>query len=85
MRNRSSAIAITNNQKIRMSQDLSALENLRGDDEKKQKITNYIEEKLKIERRLSNSLSDTNISVPPPQYLDIKKDYSNNSDKVIKI
>ena len=80
MRNRSSAIAITNNAKMRMSQDLSSLECYR-DEEKRQKITEYFEDKLKIKRRISNT-SDNNISIPPPRYLDTKKEYSNNNDKV---
>ena len=81
MRNRSSAISITNNAKIRMSQDFSALEKLK-DNEKKQRITEYIEEKLKIKKKYSNAPIDNSISFPPPQYLDIKKDYINSTDKV---
>ena len=80
MRNRSSAIAITNNTKIQMSQDLSSIESFR-DDEKKQKITEYFEEKLKIKRRISIT-TDNNISIPPPRYLDTKKEYANNNEKV---
>jgi hypothetical protein len=82
MRNRSTAISITNNSKIKMSQDLMAFESFK-DNEKKQKITDYIEEKLKIKKRSANTRIDNSILFPPPQYLDIKKDYANSTEKVL--
>ena len=86
MRNRSSAVAITNNTKKRMTAELGL--NLEmSEDQKADKINQFLEEKLKLENRLANKTNkpDLHINIPVPQYLDIKKEYLSKDDKVIKI
>lgn len=82
-RNRSTAISITNNEKIRISTQIGLTGNSQEDDEK---ITHYLEEKMKNENKYNNVYSFKNeyqIDVVPPTYLDIKKEYYTKHDKPI--
>ncbi len=87
MRNRSSAMALTNNTKKKLSSEFGITDNT-SEDHKKELITNYIEEKLKNENRNINrctNRSDYNIDFKPPNYLDIKKEYYTKDEKVFII
>ncbi len=83
MRNRSSALAITNNTKKRMTVELG-LNSAMNEDEKAEKINQFLEEKLKIESRpvTKTIKNDFHIELSPPQFLDIKKDYVSKDEKV---
>jgi hypothetical protein len=85
MRNRSSAIAITANAKKKISQDLGISADM-SEDVKKEKITHYIEEKLKDKGNLVQAKSrktDFSVDLPPPQYLDFKKEYYTKGERPI--
>ena len=83
MRNRSSAIAITNNTKKRMTVEMGLNKEM-NEDVKAEKITQFMEGKLKIENVANDSTvqADYHIGLPTPQYLDIKKEYSIKGEKV---
>ena len=84
MRNRSSAIAITNNTKKRLSAEIGITDNT-TEEQRKELITNYIEEKIKNENRNINTCTnrtDYNVDFKPPNYLDIKKEYYTKDEKV---
>jgi hypothetical protein len=82
MRNRSSAIVITSNTKQRMSTEIG-LDNMNEND-KKEKISNYIEDQLKNDKivRKKTKKTDYFINIDPPQYLDVKKEYYSKNEKV---
>jgi len=81
-RNRSSAFAITDNTKKRMTTEIGLTDGMQ-DEEKKEKITNYMEEKLKIEYDKSvSSKNENRIEFFPPSFLDIKKEYYSKEEKV---
>jgi len=84
MRNRSSALAITANTKKRISSQLD-IDNFQNDRDKMEKFTNLIETEIKksqkFVRRTSTNQENT-IDIPPPNYLDIRKEYSSKYDKV---
>jgi hypothetical protein len=84
MRNRSSALAITSNTKKRISTQLEC-ENIQNERDRLEKFSNLID----IEMRKSNKFirrtstgSENIIDISPPNYLDIRKEYSNKYDKV---
>ncbi len=80
MRNRSSALAITNNQKKRMSTELCAGLN---EDQKVDKINQFLEERMKTFGSGSKTVKDDNhLNFAPPKYLDIKKEYITKDEKV---
>ncbi len=83
MRNRSSAIAITTNTKKRISTELGTT-NV-DDKDKLEKFANFIEKEIfqnkKIQKRTS-IINENTIEIPPPNYLDIKKEYSSKYDRV---
>lgn len=84
MRNRSSAIAITTNTKKRISTEIG-FDSALNDKEKLEKFANLIEKELNsnAQFRKNTSISnDTAIDIPPPNYLDIKKEYLSKYDKV---
>ncbi len=83
MRTRSSALAITNNTKKRMTTELG-LSSEMNEDEKAEKISLFLEQNLKMENKTTPKTfkNDFHISIPPPQYLEIKKDYVSKEDKV---
>jgi hypothetical protein len=85
-RNRGLAVAITSNTKMRMSQEMGLTSNM-NEEERKDKITNYIEEKVKNEGKFLNRRStlkpDNHIDIVPPQYMDIKKEYYTKNEKPI--
>jgi len=83
MRNRSSAVAITNNTKKRMTTELG-LDNVNNLEEKADKISQFLEKKLKLESRQANKTikPDFHLDILPPQYLDIKKEYITKEEKV---
>ena len=87
MRNRSSALAITSNTKKRISTELN-IENCLTDRDKLEKFSSLIETEMKksnkFVRRTSMTQENT-IDFPPPNYLDIRKEYSSKYDKVIFI
>jgi hypothetical protein len=86
MRTRSSALAITNNTKKRMNDELGLTSEM-NEDEKVEKISHFLETQLKMENKATPKTfkNDFNITIPPPQYLDIKKEYISKEEKVIKI
>ena len=81
MRNRSSALAITNNQKKRMSTEI---ENLKGlnEEQKVEKISQLLEKNIKIPGLGKTVKDEFYISFQPPKYLDIKKEYTTKDEKV---
>jgi hypothetical protein len=83
MRTRSSAVAITNNTKKRMNTELGLTIEM-NEDEKAEKISQFLETQLKMENKTTPKTfkNDFNISIPPPQYLDIKKEYISKEEKV---
>jgi hypothetical protein len=84
MRNRSSAIAITQNTKKRLSEEIGLNENMR-EDVRKEKITNYLADKIRNNTttlKINKTKEDYQISDIPPPYLDIKKDYHTKNEKV---
>jgi hypothetical protein len=82
MRNRSSALAITNNQKKRMSTQLEAFEGL-NEEQKVEKINQFLEENMKLPMQGKKTVNeDYHISFAPPKYLDIKKEYITKDEKV---
>jgi hypothetical protein len=83
MRNRSSAVAITSNTKKRMTTELG-LDDVNNLEEKADKISQFLEKKLKLESRQSNKTikTDFHLEILPPQYLDIKKEYITKEEKV---
>lgn len=83
MRNRSSAFAITDNTKKKMNQEIGITKDMK-EEEKQEKITLYLEEKLKLDDKLQTKTikNDFHIGLTPPQYLDIKKDYKSKDEKV---
>lgn len=85
MRTRSSALAITNNTKKRMNDELGLTSEM-NEDEKVEKISHFLETQLKMENKATPKTfkNDFNITIPPPQYLDIKKEYISKEEKVIK-
>ena len=89
MRNRSSAVAITSNTKKRISSQLETDINI-NDKDKLEKFSNLIETELKKSQKFTKKTSitanrDNIIDIPPPNYLDIRKEYSCKNDKVKKI
>ncbi len=78
MRNRSSAFAITDNAKKRMTQELGITDDTREETSKKI-ITNYMEDKIKENEELYDKSNQSNqnyrLNFQAPQYLDIKKEY----------
>ncbi len=84
MRNRSSALAITSNTKKRISTQLET-DNFLNERDKLEKFSNLIEIEMKKSnkfiRRSSNGPENI-IDIPPPNYLDIRKEYSSKYDKV---
>ena len=85
MRNRSSALAITSKTKKKISTELN-MENNLSDIDKMEKFSNLIETEMKKSNkfiRRSSSMTQVNtIDIPPPNYLDIRKEYSSKYDKV---
>jgi hypothetical protein len=84
MRNRSSAIAITTNTKTRISSEIS-IESALNDKDKLEKFTNLMEKELNSSNQFKKKSSICNenvIDIPPPNYLDIKKEYLSRHDKV---
>lgn len=84
MRNRSSAIAITTNTKKRISSEIS-LESGLNDKDKMEKFANLIEKEFNANNQFTKKTSISNentIDIPPPNYLDIKKEYFSKYDKV---
>jgi hypothetical protein len=82
MRNRSSALAITNNQKKRMSTQLEAIGGL-NEEQKVEKINQFLEETMKFQVQGNKTVNDDYyISFAPPKFLDIKKDYLTKDEKV---
>jgi len=84
MRNRSSAIAITTNTKTRISSEIS-IESALNEKDKLEKFTNLIEKELYSSNQFKKKSSICNgnvIDIPPPNYLDIKKEYLCRHDKV---
>jgi len=81
MRNRSSAVAITTNTKKRISLEIESL----NDIDKLEKFTKLLEKEIhsnkKSNKKSSISIENT-IDIPPPNYLDIKKEYFSKYDKV---
>ena len=87
MRNRSSALAITSNTKKRITTELN-IENSLNDRDKLEKFSNLIETEMKKSNkfvRRTSMIPENTIDVPPPNYLDIRKEYSSKYDKVISI
>jgi hypothetical protein len=84
MRNRSSAIALTENTKKRISTEIN--NPLLSEIQKQQKFSDIIESKLKNENRLKPlkpfETSDI-LDLPIPQFLDIRKEYISKEEKVI--
>jgi hypothetical protein len=86
MRNRSSALAITSNTKKRISTQLET-DNSLNEKDKLEKFSNLIETEIKKSHKLTKKTSITvnpenTIDIPPPNYLDIRKEYSCKYDKV---
>jgi hypothetical protein len=85
MRQRSSAIAITQNTKKRMSNEIGLDDNML-DEVRKEKLTNYLEEKFKNDTNnnfiKSNKKDDYHVTDIPPPYLDIRKEYYTKGEKV---
>jgi hypothetical protein len=84
MRNRSGAIAITQNAKKRLSEEIALTQDM-TEEHKKEKITSYLEEKLKGESnqiKLNNNKDDYIITELPPAYLDIRKEFHTKNEKV---
>lgn len=87
MRNRSSAIAITTNTKRRISSEIG-LDSFLNDKDKLEKFANLMEKELNSNNQFKTKTSTSNdntIDIPPPNYLDIKKEYLSRYDKVINI
>jgi len=83
MRNRSSAVAITTNTKKRLSQEINENENL-SEKEKQIKFYEIFENKLKQENKIKPFKPFVNnniLDIPPPHYLDIKKEYITKDEK----
>ena len=87
MRNRSNAAAITSNTKKRISQQLDGDISLNVN-QRIEKFGNLIETEMKKGnknfRRTSSTIPENanSIDIPPPNYLDIRKEYTSKYDKV---
>jgi hypothetical protein len=85
MRNRSGAIALTQNLKKQMSDEAGLTQDMR-EDIRKEKITNYLTEKLKNDGgshiKVKEAKDIYHIPDVPPPYLDIKKDFHTKQEKV---
>ncbi len=87
MRNRSSAVAITTNTKKKITSEIGFNDDLNEKD-KMEKFSNFMEKEILPNNKLNKrtSLSNENIiDIPPPNYLDIKKEYFTKYDKVNKL
>lgn len=84
MRNRSSAVAITTNTKKRISTEIG-LDFALNDKDKLEKFANLMEKELNSNNQFKKKTSiciENTIDIPPPNYLDIKKEYLSKYDKV---
>jgi hypothetical protein len=82
MRNRSSAISLTQNAKKRLSDDIGLTIDML-EEVRKEKLTNYLTEKLKNDNiKITTTKDIYHVSDIPPPYLDIRKDYHSKQEKV---
>jgi len=83
---RSNAFVITSNKKKIISEEAGITDTMK-EEEKIEKVTNVLEADLKRGNNLQRHLGikqDNIIDIPPPKYLDFKKEYYTKNEKVNK-
>jgi len=84
---RSNAFVMTSNKKKILSEEAGITDNMK-EEEKIEKVTNVLEADLKKGNNLQRHLGikqDNIIDIPPPKYMDFKKEYYTKNEKVIYI
>lgn len=84
MRNRSSAVSITSNTKKLIRSEIGINETM-AEKEKIEKFSNFMEKKLYSDNKFKKKSSistEFSIDFPPPNFLDIKKEYYTKYEKV---
>ncbi len=81
---RSNAFVMTSNKKKVISEEAGLTETMK-EEEKIEKVTNVLEADLKRGNNLQRHLGikqDNVIDIPPPKYMDFKKEYYTKNEKV---